>query len=319
MIKLGLALGSGGARGLAHEGILAVLEEEGLRPHCISGTSMGAIIGALYCEVGDIAEVARRLAIYTEDAEFKSCWEPFVEDDEMETRGRLTEFRRAIQRRILSFKTFTTPAQQRAEQLLEPLRRLFETESIEDLQLPFACVAMDLISGEPRVFDRGFLVSAIYASGAIPGVFPPLPLGGQLLIDGGGPYRVPVSLARGLGAEFVLAIDIPTFAPARDEFKTGLDVMMRSDTIARQRLNHIVLKEADLVVTPEVGDFHWANFGAADKIREAGAESMRAALPELRAGLARHESLSFRIKRRIVGLCGAGDDPSLAPRNWSRG
>jgi NTE family protein len=319
MIKLGLALGSGGARGLAHQGVLAVLEEEGLRPYCISGTSMGAIIGALYCELGDTKRLAERLAIYTEDAEFKRCWEPFVEDDEQVARGRLSEFRRSIQRRILSFKTFTTPAQQKAELLLEPLRKLFEVESIEDLQIPFACVAMDLISGEPRFFYQGFLVSAIYASGAIPGVFPPLPLGGQLLIDGGGPYRVPIGLARRLGGEFILAIDIPSFSPDRDEFKTGLDVMMRSDTIARQRLNHIVLKEADFVVRPEVGHFHWANFGAVERIQEAGAEAMRAALPRLRKRLRKHEGLGFKLKRGIVRLWGSDEEPSLTPRSGTRG
>ena len=319
MIRLGLALGSGGARGLAHLGVLGVLEEEGLSPHCVSGTSMGAIIGALYCEVGKTELVSERLSIYTEDPEFKRCWEPFVQDGEMESRGRLDEFRKSIQRRILSFKTFTSPAQQKAEQLLEPLRKLFDVESIEDLRIPFACVAMDLISGEPRFFTQGFLVSAIYASGAIPGVFPPLPLGGQLLIDGGGPYRVPIGLARRLGADFVLAIDIPSFAAAKDEFRTGLDILMRSDAIARQRLNHIVLKEADLVITPDVGKFHWANFGAAERVREAGADAMRAALPELRSRLARHESVGYKLRRGIVRLCGAGDDPSLAPRSWSRG
>ncbi len=294
--RIGLALGSGGARGLAHVGVMAVLEEAGLAPACIAGTSMGSMIGALYAECTNAEEVARRLWAYTADAKFKASWEPFVEDDELEgERSLFSELRRSLQRKILTFKTFSSPSQQSAEALFEPLRRLFTVENIEDLELPFACVAVDLFSGEPRIFDHGYLISAIYASSAIPGVFPPLPYGGQLLVDGGGPYRVPVGVARRLGAEFVLAIDIPSFMPKKEQFKTGLDVLMRSDAVARMRLNRMILKEADFVVRPEVDQFHWANFGAADRIRAAGEEAMRAALPALRETLARRRSLRTRL------------------------
>ncbi len=301
--RIGVALGSGGARGLAHVGVLGVLEQEGLAPSHIAGTSMGSMIGALYAECCDVAELTRRLWAYTSDREFMASWEPFVEDEELDReRGRISEFRRSVQRKILTFKTFSSPSQQDAEALFGPLRRLFTVENIEDLKLPFACVAIDLFSGQPRIFDHGFLTSAIYASSAIPGVFPPLPLGGQLLVDGGGPYRVPVNVARGLGAEFVIAIDIPSFMPEKEQFKTGLDTLLRSDAIARMRLNRMVLKQADFVVTPEVGQFHWANFAAADQIREAGEAAMRAALPELRRALRRRGSLRARIGERIRRL-----------------
>ena len=261
---------------------------------------MGAIVGALYAEQMDASVVADKLWAYTKDPEFKACWEPFIEDTAMtEERGFFSEFRRSLQKKILTFKTFSSPSQQSAETLFEPLRKLFSTESIEELKLPFACVAVDLRGGEPRVFKRGYLVSAIYASGAIPGVFPPLPLGGELLIDGGGPYRVPVRVCHELGAEFVIAVDIPSFSPNKDEFKTGLDVLMRSDAIARNRLNQMILREADLVIRPDVGQFHWANFGAADEIRATGVEAMRAALPELRKALRARRSLSGRIGRTL--------------------
>ena len=301
--RIGLALGAGGARGLAHVGVLSVLVEEGLAPSFIAGTSSGSMIGALYAECCDVEELARRLWAYTADEEFRSSWEPFVEDEELDReRSRIGEFRRSLQRKILTFKTFSSPSQQDAEALFGPLRRLFTVENIEDLKLPFACVAIDLFSGSPRVFDHGFLTSAIYASSAIPGVFPPLPLGGQLLVDGGGPYRVPVTVARGLGAEFVIAIDIPSFMPEKEQFKTGLDVLMRSDAIARMRLNLMVLEQADFVVTPDVGQFHWANFAAADQIREAGEIAMRKALPEMRSALRRHGSMRARFGERLRRL-----------------
>ncbi len=300
--RFGLALGSGGARGLAHVGVLKVLEEEGLVPTCIAGTSMGSMIGALYAECLDAGELARRLWTYVGDEEFMASWRPFVEDDELDDRrGLLGELRRSLERKILTFKTFSSPSQQSADALFEPLRRLFTVENIEDLQLPFACVAADLFSGEARIFENGYLISAIYASSAIPGVFPPLPLGGQLLVDGGGPYRVPVTVARNLGADFVMAIDIPSFAPAKEKYKTGLDVLMRSDAIARMRLNKIVLERADFVLRPDVERFHWANFAAADPIREAGEAAMREAMPALREAMHRPpKGLRTRLGERLL-------------------
>jgi len=300
--RLGLALGAGGARGLAHLGVMAVLDEAGLRPGCVAGTSMGAIVGAIYADRLDARRAAEAVAEYTGDEKFRESWEPFVEDEEPPTnRGFFSELRRSLQRRILTFKTFTSPAQQSAETLLAPLRRLFASERIEELGLPFAAVAVDLLDGEPMVFREGPLVEAIYASSAIPGVFPPLAHAGRLLVDGGGPYRVPVSVCRDLGAEFVLAVDIPSFSPARDEFKTGLDVLMRSDAIARSRLNEMIMREADFVVRPEVGDFHWANFSAADEIRAAGEAAMRERLPELREALSRRAGPGARLRRLMGG------------------
>ena len=148
----------------------------------------------------------------------------------------------------------------------------------------------------------GDLVPAIYASSAIPGVFPPLEeADGSLLVDGGGPARVPVDVCRQLGPDFVIAIDIPSFAPEEPEYKTGFDVILRSDAITRKRLAEVVLAQADLVVRPDVDDFHWASFGASDRIRAAGEAAMEAALPELRARLHAWSRPRARVKRAIEG------------------
>ena len=303
MTRLGLALGSGGARGLAHVGVLSVLESAGLAPACIAGTSMGAIIGALYAECADSRMLGERLLAYTGNPEFLACWEPFIERDALSNRRSFfSELRRSIVRGVLTFKTLSTPAQRSAETLMVPLRRLYRAENIEDLRLPFACVAVDLLGGEPHVFSRGSLVTAIYASSAMPGVFPPLAWEDKLLVDGGGPYRVPVGVCSDLGADFILAVDIPSFWPEKDEFKTGVDVLMRSDAIARNRLNRLTLEMADLVVTPAVAGFHWADFGAAEKICEAGASAMTAALPALERILHERESAAARFKRSLRQL-----------------
>ena len=238
-----------------------------------------------------------RIRAYTGDPQFQATWEPFLEGETPETEsGFFQELRRSIHRKILTFKTFTSPSLQTAEPLLDPLRRLFEARRIEDLRLPFAAVALDLLSGEPRVFRSGSLTKAIYASSAIPGIFPPMPHNGQLLIDGGGAYRVPVGVCRRLGADLVLALDIPTFAPEKTEYRRGLDILMRMDEIGLNRLNKLVLKEADFVVRPEVQRFHWAHFGAFDAIRQAGEEAMREALPDLRRLMRDRSGFRHRLR-----------------------
>lgn len=298
-MKIGLALGSGGARGLAHCGVLRVLHDEGLMPAAVAGTSMGSIIGALYAETRDPEVVARRLATYSRDPEFRASWEPFVEDDKRQEDGFLKEWRRSLHRTILTFKTYTSPAQQSAERLMGPLRQLFRSENIEDLAIPFAAIAVDLIGGEPVVFTRGPLAEAVYASSAIPGVFPPLPLGEGQLVDGGGSYRVPVRDCRELGAEFVIAVDIPSFSD-QEVPDRGIEILMRSDAIARNRLNDFVIRQADFVIRPEVGRFHWANFGAEAEIRAGGEAAARLALPQLRRAMKTYRRPGARIRRAVA-------------------
>ena len=305
-MKIGMALGSGGARGLAHCGVLRVLHDEGLKPVAVAGTSMGSIVGALYAETLDPEEVARRLAVYAGNPEFRASWEPFVEDDErQEDSSFLREWRRSLHRTILTFKTYTSPAQQSAERLMGPLRQLFRREAIEDLEIPFAAIAVDLVSGEPIVFRSGPVAEAVYASSAIPGVFPPLPYGKGQLIDGGGSYRVPVRDCRELGAEFVIAVDIPSFSD-QEAPDRGIEILMRSDAIARNRLHSFVIRQADFVIRPEVGRFHWANFGAEAEIRKEGEAAARAALPDLLKAMRSHRSPGARMRRRVARWAAKG-------------
>ncbi len=313
MIRLGLALGSGGARGLAHIGALSVLEEAGIRPACVAGTSMGAIIGALYAESLSAEAVDRKVREYIDDPELKASWKPFQEEDPGEKdRNLILELGHAIQRRMLKFRTFTSPALQDAAVLRAPLRRFFDTDRIEDLRLPFACVAVDLITGEACIFRSGELADAVYASSAIPGVFPPLARDGALLVDGGGPYRVPVGVCRELGADFVLALDLPSRTHTRYEYRTGIEIVMRADQIARDRLNRLVLKDADLVVTPDVGGFHWANFWAVDDLVRAGQDAMRAALPELMRRMKAEKGLAAVMRRSLRRTFGSRRHPDAA-------
>jgi NTE family protein len=302
---IGLALGSGGARGLAHAGVLDALAEAGLRPDLVVGTSMGSIIGGLYAQDPDTSSVWSRLESYVGNDDFASYWAPFVPRNELEARDpqhRLAGIHDFMQRKMIAVKTVTRPWIQDASRLRGPLDNLFGAVTFADLEIPFAAVALDLISGNSVVFREGPLVDGIYASSAIPAVFPPFERDGMVICDGGGPFRVPVEACRDLGATFVIAVDIPAFEDTN--FSTGLDIVLRSNTIARQRLNRFVCAMADFVIRPDVTQFHWADFQAGEACRARGYLAARAVLPDLLAELKRRgdAGLGQRAKRAVRGL-----------------
>ncbi len=311
-MRIGLALGSGGARGLAHAGVLTALEEAGLRPDVVAGTSMGAIVGALYAEKPDAARTWKRLAGFVGDPEFLETWATFVPKEsggEREEGGhgpRFHDFLDQLQKKLMALKTVTRPNLVGEDALRRPLSLMLTARDFGELALPFAAVGVDLRTGDKMVFRQGPLLDAVYASSAIPAVFPPLERNGRMICDGGAPFRVPVDVCRELGADIVVAVDIPAFETDKAEYRTGMDMILRSDTIARVRLNEYVLATADVVIRPDVHDFHWADFRRADDCRRAGRAAAEAAMPELRRAIARRASRWRRLRRRL-GKALAGD------------
>ncbi|MBI4465982.1 MAG: patatin-like phospholipase family protein [Acidobacteria bacterium] len=247
--RVGLALGGGFARGLAHIGVLKVLEENGVQVSCLAGTSIGSIIGGAYASgvpLEEIAAVARRVR-----------WKDF---------GNWTLSRMGL------------ASNQRLEALV---RRVFRATRFEDLKMPMAVVATDLLAGRPVVFTTGELGLAIRASCAYPGLFLPIAYDGSLLVDGGLVSEVPAAVAKKLGADIVIGVALQNLSLS-EEPKSVVDVLGRSFSIAQQAAEPIWRQHADLVVEPTVSQFNWDDFGRADELMAAGADAMRAALPRLR-------------------------------------
>ena len=305
-LRVGLALGSGGARGLAHAGVLQALEEADLRADLVAGTSMGAIVGGLYAQEPDPERVWSRLQDYVGQEDFASYWATFVprtSEEASDPQGRLAGIYDFMQRKLIAVKTVTLRWQQDEERLRGPLEGLFGPLQFDELAIPFAAVALDLISGDKVVFDEGPVVDGIYASSAIPAIFPPLERDGMMICDGGGPFRVPVDACRDMGAEFVVAVDIPAFEETN--FGTGLDLILRSNTVARQRLNRFVTAGADFVIRPDVTDYHWADFINGAEARERGYAAGKAAVPVLQDLLRWRQSLAYRAResaRRLLRM-----------------
>ena len=247
-LRLAVALGSGGTRGFAHIGVLQILDEAGIRISGVAGSSMGALIGAVYATGAPMA-MLERIATHL----------PFAR-----------------------WIDFTVPRMGlvAGERVHDLLRLLTKGRNFEQTRIPLAIVATDLERGERVVFQSGPIHEALRASIAIPGIFTPHTYEGRLLVDGGVIDRVPIDAARMLGADFVLAVDVGLFErlpPVRNV----LDVVIQSmDIMEREIFRHRIL-QADYVVRPKLELMSATSFSSVGEAVEAGRSAMRQSLPQL--------------------------------------
>ena len=251
VLHLGLALGGGAARGFAHVGVIQVLEEAGIQPDLVVGTSAGSLVAALYASGKNSAQL-RRVAETMEEAEITDWMMPIL------NRGAL-----------------------RGEALSRYVNAQVGNRLIEQMKTPLGIVATDLHNGEAVLFRRGNTGAAVRASSAVPAVFQPVKIGSREYVDGGLVSPVPVRQAREMGANVVIAVDIstdPEGSPASDTFQ----ILMQTFNIMGKSLNTLLLKDADLVVKPALMGVKSADFAARRKSIEAGREAMLKALPRLK-------------------------------------
>jgi NTE family protein len=301
MSKLGLALGGGGARGLAHIGVLKALENEGIGIEAITGCSMGAIIGGLYAYYGSAAKV--------EEHVFKSLNMPIfqelpleeLKEDKVKTeKGYLDQFWDYIGFRIQAIKSLSTISFFDEETTDEIFIRLPDAR-IEDLKIKFSAIATDLLSGDEINFTRGNLRDVLRASAAIPGIFPPVQIKDYYLIDGSASESVPVGKVREIGADRVLAVDVTRCIKRVNKPVNIVDVLNRAGDISSFHLSKSRLKEADLVINPEVRKLTWADFDKAGVIIRRGEKAVYENIEEIRK-LANRNSYLLEIEQYIKKL-----------------
>lgn len=259
--RLGLALGGGAARGFAHVGVIQVLEQNGIRPDLVVGTSAGSLVAALYASGKNGAEL-ERAALAMEEATLTDWTLPF------NGRGML-----------------------RGEALARYVRQSVDGKLIEQMVLPLGILATDLANGQGTLFRRGDTAQAVRASSAVPGVFTPVAISGHEYVDGGLVAPVPVSQARAMGAEVVLAVDISS-DPEGNDASGLLRVMLQTTAIMGLSINRHELRGADVVLRPALSGVGSADFSARQRSIAAGRAAMLAALPRLKTELA---------KLRLVG------------------
>jgi len=281
--NLALALGGGGARGISHVGVLKVLQRENIKIDLIVGTSMGAIIGAMFSQSGDARAVEKNVLAFIDKFLQEKRWIAVLNNQQEESKkSLLAELSSYVQRRYLGLKALTRIALEPKESLYEPLRGMLIDNNIEDNKIPFAAVSLNLVNGETTVLTRGSIIDAVYASSAIEGVFPPLEKDGSFLADGGPVNITPVEVARKMDTRRILAVDVHQKILKVEKFANGLEVIMRADNIGLNRLRQIDLAEADLVMAPSVGSIHWANFNKARECIKHGEKAAEMMIPALK-------------------------------------
>jgi len=247
---IGLALGGGFARGYAHLGVLKIFEEHKVPIACISGSSIGSIIGAAYASGTPLGRIIGKCR----DIRFRDF-----------ARWRVSRFGLASNDRL--------------EQLLH---RSFDSSQLEHLKIPMAVVATDLDTGDPVVFKQGGLAEAIRASCAFPGLFEPVQIGTRYLADGGLVAPVPTRAARELGAEIVVGVSMGLHDGRRGAPRNLFQVVSRAVSAAQKHQLEVWERYADLVLRPDVQNIAWDDFERIDDAIEAGATVARSALPQLR-------------------------------------
>lgn len=254
--RVALALGGGAARGFAHIGVIKALETSGIGVDVVVGTSAGSVVGALYAAGHGPFEL-QKLAIQLDEAS--------VTDWSLFDRGLIKG---------------------------EALERFINTNvggrPIEGLRRRFAAVATDLQSGEPIVFQRGNTGTAVRASSSIPGVFPPVTIGGREYVDGGLVAPIPVRAARGLGADVVIAVDISS-RPSGKTKAGSLDLLLDTIAIMGGAMGKTELAAADVVIRPELRGLPATNFQQRHEAILEGEKAGFAAIVRVRDAIAAWE------------------------------
>lgn len=249
--KIGLALGGGAARGFAHIGVIQVLEEAGLPPDLIVGTSAGSVVAALYAS-GKTGQELQAVAETMEEAAF-SDW------------------------RLPLFK----PGLLKGEALARFISYQVKGRQIQDLPKPLGVLATDLQSGLGVLFQRGDTATAVRASSAIPAVFQPVDIAGRDYVDGGLVSPVPVVSAQKMGAELVIAVDIASDTPTAASLDT-FQMLLKTFAIMGKSITTLELQKADLVIKPTTAGLASASFASRSAAIAAGRQAMLAQLPVLR-------------------------------------
>lgn len=285
--KIALVLGGGGARGLSHLGILALLEKEGIKVDMVVGTSIGALVGAVYCQCSDAFLTYSMLANFFSSDNFKI--EYFKKVKEMmlpntPKEGFFGKIKKALLWGSFALKTSTKESYIPREKVSGSIDSLFGDKLLEDLPVELAIVASDLNSGEEVILTKGRISDAVKASIAIAGIFPAVQIGGKTLIDGGYVNQIPVEDAFKLGADVVIASDVSSEVAMLEENEkiTGSKSQVRATMILAETARRFQLRFADVSIKPNLKDLHWTEFDKIEVFFERGFSAAQASLPKIK-------------------------------------
>ena len=281
--QIGLALGGGGARGLAHIGVLRVLEQEKIHIDLLVGTSIGALVGGAYASGMGPNEMQERIDEFLNSEEFQSSAIKAFETVNAPGDAGLTEkIQSYFKNRFFMVQAMFKPGILSREDFQHTIDFFIPDIQIEETRLLFRAIATDLVSGEQIIFSKGSLRQAVMASCAVPGAVEPIKEGQRILSDGGIICLIPSSEAREEGADIVIAVTVDRDLYSEEEFQTVAGVYHRVSEIMANKLKDIELMDADIVISPKVGNLHWASFSQARNLIQEGEKATRERLSDIR-------------------------------------
>ncbi|WP_339609952.1 patatin-like phospholipase family protein [uncultured Planktosalinus sp.] len=294
-VKVGLVLSGGGAKGLAHIGVLEEIEKAGVRIDYIGGTSMGAIIGGLYAAGYTAKELDSIFQVIDFDELIQDnlprAAKTFYEKNDSEKYAITLPFDGFK----ISFPTSLSKGQNLFNLLSKLTEHVSDVEDFSKLPIPFFCVATNVESGTSVILNNGNLPQAMSASGALPSLFSPLEINDELLIDGGVTNNYPINEVKKMGADIIIGIDVQDSLLTRESLNSAIDVLVQINNYRTIRDMKTKRKLTDIYIHPDIREFSVISFDKGDAIIEAGREQGKLFSEELKA-LAERQVPRNRIK-----------------------
>jgi NTE family protein len=285
--RLGLALGGGAARGVAHLGVLLELEQARIQPAALAGTSIGALIGGVWLTSEGAERAIERIDAFAGSVDYQKAGVEFLKNLGSSDTSWRTAFSRGLKKSLVLAYTMFRESFVGEEAFRHNTEFLIPDVMIEQLRLPMSVMATDLSSGRAVIFRRGSLRRAVMASSAIPGLFPPSERDGAVLVDGAVTERVPVRGLTAASVDVVVAVDLRGSDQPVEEPASGQAITRRARLISEWALRDTRLAAADLVVLPDVADIDPLDFSGSSRGVQRGREAMREQIPALRRRLRR--------------------------------
>lgn len=281
MKKLAIALGGGGARGLAHIGFLRILEKEKIPISRVSGCSMGAMVGGAYCLYHNVDEVEEQAYKFVSNPLFQEFnFEDFASIDKRaeDWKSKALVVMGRIKVGLLLFKTMAHPSIYE-NNVVDKVYSTYPDAPIENLPVPFIVTTNDILSGKEVLISKGSLRMAVRASSAIPGYLPPVKYENYLLVDGGVSNLVPTHPFHKNNRELIIGVDVSQPINQRVDLKSGINIMQRAEAIREYHLVQLKTRNADKVFHCNLKGVSWADFSNMDDLIKSGEMAGRKALP----------------------------------------
>tara|TARA_B100000700_G_scaffold56597_1_gene61022 strand:+ start:2087 stop:3022 length:936 start_codon:yes stop_codon:yes gene_type:complete len=267
-LKIGLALGGGGARGACHIGVLRVLEDNGIIPDVIAGTSAGSMIGAMYASELNAKIVEEKYMKHIQSENFKDLGFRYIPNSEKDD-SIFSQIVKQIKNQYVLMVSSNRKSIIKNERLSKAAKILFEADRFEDLKIPLFVSATDLITGNPIIYKTGNLVDAVVQSSTIPGFVEPTYQNNRMLVDGGISLPTPVTPLIG-ECDFIIAVNITRGVTNQPEPNNIFEILNRSRDVSIGQLNKYVLEKSNFVIKPEHNNLHWSAFDQSDEFLEVG-------------------------------------------------